>query len=335
MGTTVLVTGGTGFIGAYAARELLAAGAEAVAYDVDPDPRIPERLGIADDLRVVEGDVTDPVDLFRAVESHGVDRVVHLAALLTDASRAAPRAAVDVNVGGLNAVLEAARTYDLDRVAWASSSAVYAPPAAYARDDPGSEGGDGAGEAGDGTHVSRRIDPVDEDDLIGPATLYGACKAFGERLAATYAEAYGVPAVGLRPTLVYGPYRESGSATALTRVVEGPARGEAVTVGPGDHLFDWQHVADAGRAFAAAALADGSDLSRRVYNVCGERATLREVAAVVRDCLPDAEVTVTDEGDSPWTHAMEMDAARADLGYEPAYDLESGVRQYVDAIRAG
>lgn len=327
MSTTVLVTGGTGFIGAYAARELLTAGAEAVAYDIDPDPRIPEQLGIADDLRVVEGDVTDPVDLFRAIESHGVDRIVHLAALLTNASRANPRAAVDVNVGGMNAVLEAARTSDLNRVAWASSSAVYAPPAAYAQD--------GAGEADGGdTHVSRRISPVNEDDLIGPATLYGACKAFNERLAATYAEAYGVSTVGLRPTLVYGPYRESGSATALTRVIEGPARGEAVAVGPGDHLFDWQHVADAGRAFAAAALADGHDLSRRVYNVCGERATLREVAAVVRDYLPDAEITVTDEGESPWTHAMGMDAARADLDYEPAYDLESGVRQYVDAIRA-
>jgi nucleoside-diphosphate-sugar epimerase len=53
----------------------------------------------------------------------------------------------------------------------------------------------------------------------------------------------------------------------------------------------------------------------------------------VRDYLPDAEIAVTDEGDSPWTHAMDMTAARADLGYEPAYDLESGVRQYVDAVR--
>jgi len=332
MSTTALVTGGTGFIGAYTARELLAADVETVAYDVDPDLRIPERLGIADDLRIVEGDVADPVELFRAVESHGVDRVVHLAALLTDASRAAPQAAVDVNVGGTATVLEAARTYDLDRVVYASSSAVYAPPAAYVRGtDAGTE--TGGGEGSDRPDVSRRIDPVDEDDLIGPATLYGACKAFAERLAASYDAAYGVPVVGLRPTLVYGPYRESGSATAFTRVIEGPARGEAVAVGPGDHLFDWQHVSDAGRAFAAAALADDDDLTRRVYNVCGERATLREVAAVVRDYLPDAEIAVTDEGDSPWTHAMDMTAARADLGYEPAYDLESGVRQYVDAVR--
>lgn len=310
---TVLITGGTGFIGAYTAREILAeTDAAVVAFDLDTDPTTLERLGVADRVQRRRGDVTDAASVFRAVRETGATRIVHLAALLTTTTRADPRAGLDVNVVGTNNVLEAARTFDdqVERVAWASSSAVYAPPAAY-------EG----------------QDEVDEDDLLRPATLYGAAKAYNERQAEVYREEFGVSHVGLRPTLVYGPYREAGSASTFTAVVEKPARGDPVEVGPADHLFDWQHAADAAQAFRRAAFAPDDALSRRWYNVCGERATLREVAAVVRNLLPDAEITLTDTGDSPWTHTMRMDAAREDLGYQPTYDLRSGVRHYVEVVR--
>lgn len=310
MAETVLITGGSGFIGTFTAADVLDAGHDPVLFDVDTDPSIARKLGIEDDVSTVRGDVTDPTSVARAVRKSGASRIVHLAALLTDSSRANPRAAIDVNVNGTNSVLEAARVFDdqVERVVWASSSAVYAPPDEYDAS-------------------------VDEDDLVKPATLYGAAKVYNERQAEVYREDYGVSHVGLRPTLVYGPYRETGSAAALVRVIEGPARGEAVEVGPADHLFDWQYITDVAQAFRKAAFVPEGDLSRRVYNVCGSRATLREVADVVRELLPDADITLTDEGSNPWMHAMEMDAARADLGYEPEYDLRSGVREYVNVVR--
>lgn len=308
---TVLITGGTGFIGAYTARELLReTGAEVVAFDLNTDPTTLERLGVADQVERHRGDVTDAASVFRAVRETGATRIVHLAALLTTATRGDPRAGSEINVIGTNNVLEAARTFNdqVERVAWASSSAVYAPPSAYDGD-------------------------VDEDDLVRPATLYGAAKAYNERLAEVYREEFDVSHVGLRPTLVYGPYRETGSASTFTAVIEDPARGESVTVGPADHLFDWQHAADAAQAFRRGAFADEADLSRRWYNVCGERATLREVADIVRDLLPEADIGLERDGDRSWTHAMRMDSAREDLGYDPQYDLRSGVRQYVNVVR--
>lgn len=310
MAETVLITGGSGFIGTFTAADVLDAGHEPVLFDIDTDLRIARNLGIESDVSTVRGDVTDPTSVARAVRESGASRIVHLAALLTDSSRANPRAAIDVNVGGTNSVLEAARVFDdqVERVVWASSSAVYAPPDSY-------------------------DSSVDEDDLVKPSTLYGAAKVYNERQAEVYREDYGVSHVGLRPTLVYGPYRETGSAAALVRVIEDPARGEAVEIGPGDHLFDWQYVTDVAQGFRKAAFAPEGALSRRVYNVCGSRATLREVADVVRELLPDADITVTDEGSNPWMHAMEMDAARADFGYEPEYDLRSGVREYVNVVR--
>lgn len=308
---TILITGGTGFIGAYTAAAALDEGHDVVVFDIDPDERILETLGVADAVEIFQGDITDTTSVVEAVTRSGAGRIVHLAALLTDTSSAHPRRAIDVNIKGTNTIFEVARIFDeqITRVAWASSSAVYAPPSRYA--DP----------------------EVDEDDLVYPETLYGAAKAYNEHQADLYRDTYDLSLVGIRPTLVYGPYRESGSASAYAQVIEGPARGRAVTVGPKDHVLDWQYVEDAAQAFLRAAFVDEDDLTRSVYNTCGERATLAEVAEVVSAYLGNTEITLTDEGDVPWNHYMEMDAAKADLGYDPEYSLEDGVQKYIEVVR--
>lgn len=308
---TVLVTGGTGFIGSYAVRDLLEHGHEVVAYDRSTDTRILENLGVADGVEVRRGDVADPTDVFRAVEETGATHVVHLAALLTTSARENPRAAADVNVLGTNTVLEAARVFDdqIERVAWASSAAVYAPPRHY------------------------DVDWVDEDELVYPDTLYGATKEYNEHQARVYHEEYGVDHVALRPTVAYGPYRETGGSAFLANIVEKPALGESYSVDYGDQAIDWQHVEDIAQAFRKATFTPESDLTRRVYNVRGELATIREAAETVESIVPDAEVHVSDDGELPWTQNLDMTRAQADLDYEPEYDLESGFRTYIDVLR--
>ena len=80
-----------------------------------PDrPNDVRRLGdVADDVTVRRGDVSEATDVVRAVRETGATHVVHLAALLTNAAREHPRAALDANVVGTNNVFEAARTLDL------------------------------------------------------------------------------------------------------------------------------------------------------------------------------------------------------------------------------
>ncbi len=310
-GETVLVTGGTGFIGSYVARDLVDEGHDVVAFDLSTDERILGKLGVADDVTVRHGDVTDPTEVTRAVRETGTTRIVHLAALLTNGAREDPRAAMEVNVGGTNTVFETARTLDdqVERVAWASSAAVYAPPENY-----------------DG-------DWVDEDDLVYPDTLYGATKEYNEHQARVYHEDYGVSHVGLRPTVAYGPYRETGGSAFLANIVEKPALGEPFSVEYGDQVIDWQHVEDVAQAFRRAALADESDLGQRIYNVRGTVATIRTAVETMRSIVPDADLEVSDEGELPWTQKLDMTAAEEDLGYEPRYDLESGFRKYVNVLR--
>jgi len=307
---TVLVTGGTGFIGSYVATDLVKEGHDVVAYDLSTDTDILEKLGVADEVTVRRGDVTDPTDVLRAVRETGTTHVIHLAALLTNAAEENPRAAMRVNVEGTNNVFEAARTLDdqVERVAWASSAAIYAPPANY-------------------------DDWVTEGDLVRPDTLYGATKEYNEHQARVYREEFGVSDVALRPTVAYGPYRETGGSAFLANIVEKPALGESFSVEYGDQAIDWQHVADIAQAFRRAAFASEEDLTQRVYNVRGELATIREAAETVKGILPDADLAVSDEGELPWTQTLDMTKAQEDLGYEPEYDLERGFRQYIDVLR--
>ena len=325
---TVLVTGGTGFIGAYVTADLVEHGHDVVAFDLSTDETRLDRLGVADDVEVVRGDVTDPTAVVRTIRATESTHVIHLAALLTDGARGNPRAALEVNCGGTNNVFEAARTLSdqVERVTWASSAAVYAPPDRYA-----TEGGIGAGD--DGAGADETGEWVTEDDLVYPDTLYGATKEYNEHQARVYLEEYGVSHVALRPTVAYGPYRETGGSAFLVDLLEKPALGESFSVEYGDQVIDWQYVWDIAQAFRKATFASESDLSQRVYNVRGECATIREAADTVASVVPGADISVADEGELPWTQTLDMSRAREDLGYDPEYDLESGVREYVSVLR--
>jgi nucleoside-diphosphate-sugar epimerase len=309
--STVLVTGGTGFLGSYVVEDLIDAGHDVVAYDLSTDDHILRKLGVAGDVTIRRGDVSDSTDVIRAVAETGATHVIHLAALLTNTARENPRTALDVNVAGTNNVLEAARILDdqVERVAWASSAAVYAPPHNY------------------------DSEYVDEGELVYPDTLYGATKEYNEHQARVYYEDYDVSHVGLRPTVAYGPYRETGGSAFLANVVEKPALGEPFSVEYGDQIIDWQHARDIAQAFRKATFAPDSDLGQRIYNVRGELATIREATEVVRGIVPDADLEVSDEGELPWTQTLDMTAAQRDLDYEVEYDLETGFRQYIDVLR--
>jgi nucleoside-diphosphate-sugar epimerase len=308
---TVLVTGGTGFLGSYVVEDLIDAGHEVVAYDLSTDDRILAKLDVADDVTIRRGDVSEATDVIRAVKETGTTHIIHLAALLTNTARDNPRAALEVNVAGTNNVLEAARTLDdqVERVAWASSAAVYAPPHNY-----------------DGEYVH-------ESELVYPDTLYGATKEYNEHQARVYHEDYDVSHVGLRPTVAYGPYRETGGSAFLANIVEKPALEESFSVEYGDQVIDWQHARDIAQAFRKAAFTPEDGLGQRIYNIRGELATIREAANTVRDIMPDADLEVSDEGELPWTQNLDMTAAEGDLDYEVEYDLESGFREYINVLR--
>jgi len=231
---THLVTGALGAIGAWSVRSLLDRGEDVVTYDLGgSDHRLRLALGGEQLAAIsrVDGDVTDLEQLERVIDEHGVDAIIHLAALQVPFVRADPLAGARVNVTGTVNVFEAARRR-ADRmrpVVYASSIAAIAQPGA-----------------------------------AHPSTLYGVFKLANEGTAERYFEDYGVPSVGLRPHTVYGPGRDQGVTSAPTAAMVAAAEGREFRI-PFGGALQFQYVADAGEAFVRASEAEvtGAGVHRR------------------------------------------------------------------------
>lgn len=122
---SVLVTGGTGFIGSYVVLDLLERGEVPILFDVRSPEDVPSLRGRG--LPWIQGDVRDRDAIGAVVGDPGVRAVIHLAAILQFGCRQDPVQGTEVNILGLLNVLEGARRRGVKRVVTASSAAVYGP----------------------------------------------------------------------------------------------------------------------------------------------------------------------------------------------------------------
>ena len=287
---------------------MLADGDDVVGYDLGDDTaRL--RLVLGDDtdrVAVVRGDVTDVEALERVLDEREITRVVHLAALQVPFVRANPPLGMRVNVAGTVNVFEAV-SKRLDRipgVAYASSTAVYSAvgPLACAR-------------------VGRHH---------RPGTLYGVSKLADEGMARVYAADAGLPSIGLRPYVVYGPGRDQGMTSGPTMAMLAAARGEPYAIGyAGTAQYDY--APDVARAFVMAASARPAGAA--VYNPPGASASVEEVVATIRAVVPDAAITWGGEP-LPFPHELESVGFDREVGPFPRTPLDVGVAATIEHFRA-
>jgi UDP-glucose 4-epimerase len=284
----VLVTGGAGFIGRAVVRALLAEGHEVTVADLRafPDP----------DVRSVTGDLCDPGVPERAVRA-GTDVIIHLAAVTSVlASVQDPVSTHRLNVDATARLLELARENEVETFLLASTNAVVG-------------------------NVGRAV--ISEQSVLRPLTPYGATKAAAEMLLGAYANCYGITGAALRFSNVYGPGM-TGKDSFIPRLMRAARDGEGVGVrGDGTMLRDVVHVEDvvqglllAWRARHTGPLILGS----------GQSVTVNEMVTTARKVtgapIPAENVPVGN-GEMPAV-VLDISAARA-LGYQPRYDLESGM----------
>ena len=133
MGQTVLLTGGAGYIGSHTFVALRAAGHDAVILDNFSNARgdVPDRLEVITGapVRVYRGDVRDAALLARIFAENAIGAAIHFAALkAAGESVEKPLDYIDVNLGGLTALLKAMREAGCFRLVFSSSATVYGTP---------------------------------------------------------------------------------------------------------------------------------------------------------------------------------------------------------------
>jgi UDP-glucuronate 4-epimerase len=304
----VLVTGALGCVGAWAVKAVLDDGDEPVGYDIgDAAHRLqlvlsPKEL---ENVTLVQGDITDLDALGRALDEQAITRVVHLAALQVPFCRADPVLGARVNVVGTVNVFEAVkqRLERIPGVAYASSAAVYGPG------DPS---------------------PAPESGGAAPATLYGVFKLANEGTARLYWDDGGVPSIGIRPYVVYGPGRDQGMTSGPTLAMAAAARGEGFEIGYGG-VAQYDYAPAVGRAFVRAAAAP---VGAAVANFPGVGASMGEVVAAIEAAAPEAAGRITwEETALPFPPELEARALEELVGPLPQPSLAEGIGETIELFR--
>ena len=302
---TILVTGGTGFVGRDLCVRILEAGMRPVVFSIDVDP---DGSALPEGTAAIRGDVTDPVEVRAALDDWSPQGVVHMASFgiggrgLLASADLDRRKAVDVNVMGFTTMAEAAIDAGVDRFVLTSSLTVYGGPAARAQERS------------------------DETVPPQPESLYGATKAACETLAVPLFARGETGFVALRFPTIYGSNRYPGSQPGLVQFVDDVADGRPAVLEATEAPFDWIHVTDASNAVVRAL---GTSTSFDLYNVIGHTSSVAEMGRVAAEYATAPATVEVVESDADAPPLMNGARAETELGFVAQYDLHSGMRQYV------
>jgi UDP-glucose 4-epimerase len=306
MSKSVLVTGGAGFIGSHLVDRLVAEGYHVKVIDDLSTGQLENIAGHVDAGRVefLEGDIRDPALIKEAV--HGVDCVVHLAALTSvPFSMKNPDLVYDVNVSGSLNLAFAATDAGVDRFVFASSCAVFGNASTL---------------------------PVTETAEFKPISPYADSKLAFERCLRGLCSRGALNSVILRFFNVYGPRQGlSEYSGVITKYLEQcKSRKPLVIHGDGSQTRDFVNVADVVESICAALTVNG--VEGEVFHIgTGKPTSVKELAQVVLD-LTGAEVGIrygpARVGDIQKSYS-DISKAKRLLGFQPKVALREGLKAIV------
>jgi len=306
-GSSVLVTGGAGFIGSHIAEALLERGCRVTVIDNFFTGSKQNLSGCMDgrNFSLVESDIRDPDRLRSFMED--VDVVYHQAAVVSvKRSVENPALTHEVNVTGTLNLLGAALDAGVRRFVYASSSSVY----------------------GDTPTL-----PKGESLPAVPLSPYGVSKLAGEKYCTVYHEAFGLPTVSLRYFNVYGPRQTAGPYSGvisifIDRVLSGKP---PVIDGDGEQTRDFTSVRDVVQANLLAA--EREEAVGEVFNVAaGARTSINRLAATILKLSGRDDLELVHGPPRPGDirdSLADISKAKRKLDYNPTVDLESGLDELI------
>ena len=311
----ILVTGAAGFIGSHVCEYFIGKGHTVVGID-NYDNFYPAHFKDANlagllnhkAFRFYKDDICDSKALNKIFSENEIDLVIHLAA------KAGVRPSIenitayyDVNVNGSVTLLEAMKEHNIKKLLFASSSSVY----------------------GNNPKV-----PFSENDRVDdPISPYASTKKSGELLCHVYSHLHGFDITCLRFFTVFGPRQRPDLAIhKFTRLID---LGQPVPFfGDGNTARDYTYIDDIVNGISCAA----DKLSGyQVFNLGESRTiTLKQLVESIEKAIgKPAQLSKLpmQQGDVLITYA-DTSKARALIGYDPKYDLETGIRNFVNWYQA-
>jgi nucleoside-diphosphate-sugar epimerase len=303
--TTVLVTGGTGFVGSHVVRDQVGRGAD-VHVLVRPGADEGRLADLGGAYTRAVGDLRDTDAVATLVRDVAPDRVLHLAAAAMHAGRSpAADELVATNLGGTVGLLDACTRQGVDAFVNVGDAFEYGP-------------GTGA---------------LAESTPCRPTSLDGITKLAASLYASAVAGSTGLPVVTIRPFSIVG--RDDDPRRLVPRLVDAAHRGVPLELSDRRVVRDFVAVADVVDLLARAA-DRAADVAGRVFN-CGRGAavTLGEVVTTVEavaGCAIDAEWGAFPVAEHDLDHPVADPYAAAEaLGWHPATSLDAMIADLWDA----
>ena len=314
--STILVTGGAGFIGSNLCDHLLKQGHRVVCLDnfITGKPENIQHQFNNPNFKLIVGDIRNLEDCRKATE--GVDYVLHEAALgSVPRSIKDPITTNEVNIGGFLNMLVAARDAKIKRFVYAASSSTY----------------------GD----SQSLPKVEE--VIGkPLSPYAITKYVNELYADVFSKTYGIECIGLRYFNVFGRRQDPNGAYAavIPLFVRKLIQHESPVInGDGEYSRDFTYIDNVIQMNVLALSTKNPNALNTVYNTAfGERTTLNQLTGYLKDFLSacDPEIASVEIkhgpnrlGDIPHSLAC-IDKAKMLLNYSPKFSMKEGLKEAID-----
>ncbi|GAA3736100.1 MULTISPECIES: SDR family oxidoreductase [Flavobacterium] len=314
--STILITGGAGFIGSNLTEYFLDLGYKIVCLDNFSTGHRHNLKDFLDnpDFKLIEADIRSLTDCNLAVQ--GVDYVLHQAALgSVPRSIKDPITTNDVNVSGFLNMLTAARDAKVKRFVYAASSSTY---------------GDSQGL------------PKVENVIGKPLSPYAITKYVNELYAEIFSKTYGLETIGLRYFNVFGRKQDPNGAYAavIPKFVKQFMNHESPVInGDGNYSRDFTYIDNVIQMNELAMTCQNPEAVNTVYNTAfGDRNTLNDLVGYLKKFLSDFDPKIKDvpviygenrAGDIPHSLAS-IEKAKRNLGYNPKYSLQDGLKEAVE-----
>lgn len=308
--TTVLVTGGAGYVGAVVVDELLATGRRVRVLDA----LIHDQSSVASSLSergadVMRGDLREPEA--RRASLEGVDAVVHLAAIVGDPACARdPETSHQVNVEATLGLVADADAAGVERFVFASTCSNYG-------------------------RMANPTVPIDEDGELSPVSLYAEQKVQIERMLLSD-DVGRVSSICLRFATVYGVaprMRFDLTVNEFTRDLWAERRLDVF----GEQFWrPYVHVRDAARAVVTALDAPPNTAATGVFNVGRSDENYRKIEIVeeIRRQLGRGDVEYVHREEDPRDYKVSFERIRYVLGFETTMTVPAGIAELVAALDA-